>query len=1162
MGHDGEVLQSEDSDRTWSGLEGDTIEPTSGVPAFWNIVRTAATYRENLDEEDEEIGPEPHATNITDGTMLESGAQAALSRTFIGDATPRTNNLSLRADEHDTIHPDSKGLHSGETPAPTLATGDLETLFEAGARVIPLLRKDFGEAVEPGETEQLVSESDATYPQQGVAVLGLAHLTTHRLTFHAVLSRPEEEGPDSRILKAGPVMYHRTGLSRKRRVWAELSHDMMSLYHSSSDESRVRPYKTVSLSALKGVHPFDPDDPLCITLIFQEGLGARHGSLEVDTLENASSWRKEISAALAIYRQGRQTVLEQSMSTSLPPEEEGVRLCIPLHRIISFESRTWSAFATAVTFKLAVEDEGRNPNTKQTVWHEIQMDPSLPPGATLVPNTLASSYTTPSQLTLVILEGFHPQLLQKTIEIAKWRRMQRPSTLERSDQIIVDFNALSGAYKDSDESHAAGKDTPGHGRSKDVLKFARREFALGEDEEVWYSKCAIVKKVTRSVGYLIVSPRFLCFWSNGLVSNTKLRFPIHDVNRATALSDKLHIRSMSYTLEIEVKEHPGIRLSFRAEKDRDEAVEKITSSASRAKDKLDRLNLERGQLSPRPELLHTSSIASTSSAPSVTDQHIRVDSPMPIPESQVQLAPEELSVTQQLAPLSKIVERMKTRRIPLDLIPHIPKPINVPAMQESYRIPPQHFACLTIGSRGDVQPYIALALGLMKEGHEVTIVTHEEYKLWIEGYGIKHRTAGGDPGALMKLSVEHKMLSPAFFKEGLSNFRKWLDDLLIDSFTQVKASGATVLVESPSAMAGLHIAEALGIPYFRAFTMPWSRTTEYPHAFISPPEFVSGSLNYSTYVAFDQVFWVALAPHVNRWRKKTLGLGSTDLEHMAQAKIPFLYNFSPHVVPKPLDWNDTTMITGYWFLDNSDSDWSPPDSLIAFIDKARADQKPLVYVGFGSIVVPKPKAMTRNIVKAVLKSDVRIILNKGWSARVVGGGHDNEKDEPEPELPDEVYAVDKVPHDWLFPQCDAALHHGGAGTTGASLQAGIPTLIKPWFGDQFFWASRVHKLGAGLKVASLDSETIAEALTRATTDRMINERAQAVGEKIRLENGVDTAIRCLYMYLHRAGVRPPTSKHQSRSDSIKHMRGTKHQPPVSPSLGGITEADSLKGEEV
>jgi sterol 3beta-glucosyltransferase len=129
--------------------------------------------------------------------------------------------------------------------------------------------------------------------------------------------------------------------------------------------------------------------------------------------------------------------------------------------------------------------------------------------------------------------------------------------------------------------------------------------------------------------------------------------------------------------------------------------------------------------------------------------------------------------------------------------------------------------CLTIGSRGDVQPYIALGLGLKKEGHQVTIVTHEEYKEWVEGFGIEHRTAGGDPGALMKLSVEHKMFSPEFFKESLTNFRQWLDELLVDAWEQCQ--GAEVLLESPSAMAGVHIAEALNIPYFRCFTMPWTK---------------------------------------------------------------------------------------------------------------------------------------------------------------------------------------------------------------------------------------------------------------------------------------------------------------------------------------------------
>ncbi|KAG8929000.1 hypothetical protein FRC02_006128 [Tulasnella sp. 418] len=183
---------------------------------------------------------------------------------------------------------------------------------------------------------------------------------------------------------------------------------------------------------------------------------------------------------------------------------------------------------------------------------------------------------------------------------------------------------------------------------------------------------------------------------------------------------------------------------------------------------------------------------------------------------------------------------------------------------------------------------------------------------------------------------------------------------------------------------------------------------------------------------------------------------------------------------------------------------------------ARKDGKPLVYIGFGSIVVEHPKAMTRSIVKAVLKSDVRAILSAGWSARMASTTEENE---PDVVIPPECYQVDKIPHDWLFPQLDAALHHGGAGTTGASLRAGIPTLIKPWFGDQFFWASRVQKLGAGLRVQSLASSDLAHALKKATSDRVIKEKAHAVGEKIRSEDGVRDAIHTLYQYLDRAGKR-------------------------------------------
>lgn len=202
---------------------------------------------------------------------------------------------------------------------------------------------------------------------------------------------------------------------------------------------------------------------------------------------------------------------------------------------------------------------------------------------------------------------------------------------------------------------------------------------------------------------------------------------------------------------------------------------------------------------------------------------------------------------------------------------------------------------------------------------------------------------------------------------------------------------------------------------------------------------------------FDQVFWRGTAGQINRWRRNTLGLPSTSLDKMEPHNIPFLYNFSPAVVPAPLDWPEWIRITGlrlhcfsfvftdrvigYWFLDDADVGskiWQPSADLINFIDKARKSRKKLIYIGFGSIVVSDPKSMTRTVIDAIVRSGVHAILSKGWSDRL--SKNTTEVTEPEEPLPQEIYPISSVPHDWLFKQIDAACHHGGAGTTGASLR--------------------------------------------------------------------------------------------------------------------------------
>lgn len=417
---------------------------------------------------------------------------------------------------------------------------------------------------------------------------------------------------------------------------------------------------------------------------------------------------------------------------------------------------------------------------------------------------------------------------------------------------------------------------------------------------------------------------------------------------------------------------------------------------------------------------------------------------------------------------------------------------------------PLRVTCLTIGSRGDVQPYIALCKGLIKDGHKCRIATHGEYKEWIEEAGIEHREVGGDPAELMQICVEHGTFTLAFLREGLFKFRSWLDELLKRSWEACQETD--LLIESPSAMAGIHIAEALKIPYFRAFTMTWTRTRAYPHAFAVPEHRMGGSYNWMTYTIFDQVFWRAISGQVNRWRRSTLGLKDTTLQRMAQHKVPFLYCISPTLVPKPLDWNEWIHVTGYWFTDSittnnnenkMELEWEAPEGLLEFIGEGRSLDKKVVYIGFGSIVVSDPDAMTRTVVEAIEKADVYAILSKGWSDRM----HTDKKKE-ELHLPKCIFSIDTIDHAKLFPLIDAAVHHGGSGTTGASLRAGLPTVIKPFFGDQFFNADRVEAANLGSSVRKLTVDTLSKALKDATADEKQIANAKSVGEKIRNEDGV------------------------------------------------------------
>ncbi|KAL5482822.1 hypothetical protein ACEPAI_9417 [Sanghuangporus weigelae] len=1012
------------------------------------------------------------------------------------DLSPSTESppVGVSGDEGESREPQSKPTE--ERPLISDAQVSTDSLSELSPeQIVQLLIDEFG-PLTAGEddTERLIWEMDGCYLQE-VAILGTIHLTTHRITFHAsLLSTRPDLLPEKQIIRGGPVTVHRKGLLRKRRLWLELSHDMLTVFRSSKEEDRIRPIGSCLLSSIKRLCPEDENNKKAVKMEFFTPGTKDYTYIEFDTEESAREWRRELQGAVFMYRRRRASFLQNNSEDDM----RGVQISIPLSRVKSFATHMVLNYAFMIDIEIS---SGK-------VRSSLSDTDSDSDGTDKEQESSSSSDDEEpdiDQRTIVLgVARNTPVWDDMETHVKEAKEREQEAGIKTPPKVVVDFGPLS--FVDGQSKETEVEDNTEHS--------IRNALGLGEDGEIWYTRARITMSVA-SYGYFVISKRYIAFWAKCLsVRDVKIRFPLSKVAGARPI---YRYMPRKFGMVLILKEHRSMNFDFTSEDQRDDVIKRIKAAveaygAWKASYEPVSLPIPANRTStffdagssgqPNGRVLTESPMSLTTPSPSRSPTRSPRAGSSSTMNSTVPLA----TAAHVLSPLSRTVKRVSSRYFPPSDISSMPKVINLPNGTLP-RVPSKHFVCLTIGSRGDVQPYIALGQTLMKEGHRVTIVTHDEYKDWIVGWGIAHRPVGGDPGALMKLSVEHKMFSPQFFKESIGNFRSWLDNLLVDAWENCK--DADVLLESPSAMAGVHIAEALDIPYFRTFTMPWSKTTEFPHPFLSTPVDLP-RFNVSTYVLFDNLFWYSSAGQVNRWRRNTLHIGNTDMDHLAQSKIPFIYNFSPSVVPKPLDWGDQIAISGYWFLDNPDLDWTPPASLLQWMSKAREDGKPIVYIGFGSITVPNPPAMTRSILKAVEKSGVRAIISRGWSSRM------SKPSEIKFEFPPECYVIDKIPHDWLFPQIDAALHHGGAGTTGASLRAGIPTLIKPWFGDQFFWASRVQKIGAGMKV-SLNASELAGALIRATSDSIMKERAASVGDNIRQENGTVNALHAIYTYLDRAG---------------------------------------------
>jgi sterol 3beta-glucosyltransferase len=410
------------------------------------------------------------------------------------------------------------------------------------------------------------------------------------------------------------------------------------------------------------------------------------------------------------------------------------------------------------------------------------------------------------------------------------------------------------------------------------------------------------------------------------------------------------------------------------------------------------------------------------------------------------------------------------------------------------------------GSRGDVQPNVALGKGLKDAGHIVRFLAGSDFRELVSAYGLEFF----DLGSSMQSAAQgmQDLLEKGNFLKILASMGQTAKNLVM----QASQSGLEACTGSDLILAGigglfvgLALSEKLGISLIQAHYYPFTPTSEFPNALVPlPPVHLPGWANRLTHQAAQQMLWQNYRSADTLARRKILQLKPTGFWgpfSALQQGQAVLYGYSAHVIPFPKDWDDFIHVTGYWFLDPP-SGWEPPAELINFLQAGPAP----VYIGFGSMVNSRPGETTALILEALKRSGQRGVISAGW------GRLENTQ------LPESVFMIGSVPFGWLFPQMAALVHHGGAGTTSMGLRAGVPAVITPFMGDQPFWGQRIYELGAGPKPIprrNLTADNLAEAIHRAISDTAIREQAAHLGKLIQAEDGVGRAVEIIEKTLHR-----------------------------------------------
>ena len=380
-----------------------------------------------------------------------------------------------------------------------------------------------------------------------------------------------------------------------------------------------------------------------------------------------------------------------------------------------------------------------------------------------------------------------------------------------------------------------------------------------------------------------------------------------------------------------------------------------------------------------------------------------------------------------------------------------------------------------------MQPYLALALALRERGYSVVVGAPADFEDEINGLGLEFHSIGGYIRSFLRQSIfEHAhenflINMPTLLQQG----QRIVEQAARHSWKMVQ--GADAVIHNINTSFAIDFGEALDIPTIMSALQPLNSTGEFPVCSYDVPD-MGPALNWLSHAAtvVQQAYYDF--PR-DKLRRELMGLeprkGGGMFKDTRGKNLVTLYAYSPLVSPRPRDWPKTAIVTGYWQLKDQ-TGWKPEKDFEEFLNRG----EPPVYVGFGSM----PFGAERNTI--ILKEAARI-----WGGRIViASGWGGIKGE---NLPKNMFAISKAPHDRLFEYMGGVVHHGGAGTTAAGLHAGKPTFVVPQAIDQPYWGRRVHALGCGpepVLLKKLTPQVLAKAFHEMTTYRPYANAAKKVAE--------------------------------------------------------------------